>query len=82
MNNKVLIFTGGTGGHVIPALNFANFLISRGKQCSIIIDKRGVKYIESFTGQLYVINSSHLSGTKTQNLKGVLSLILGFFQSF
>ena len=82
MNNKVLIFTGGTGGHVIPALNFANFLISRGKQCSIIIDKRGAKYLESFTGQLYVINSSHLSGTKTQNLKGVLSLILGFFQSF
>ena len=82
MKNKILIFTGGTGGHVIPALNFANYLISKGKQCSIIVDKRGAKYLQSYTGKYYVINSSHLSGTKTQNLKGILILTVGLFQSF
>jgi UDP-N-acetylglucosamine--N-acetylmuramyl-(pentapeptide) pyrophosphoryl-undecaprenol N-acetylglucosamine transferase len=81
MKNKVLIFTGGTGGHVIPALNFANYLISKGKQCSIIVDKRGAKFLQSFKGKLYIINSSHLSGTKTHNLKGILILTVGFFQS-
>ena len=43
-NNKTLICTGGTGGHVIPAINFANFLIEQGYECSIILDRRGNKY--------------------------------------
>jgi UDP-N-acetylglucosamine:LPS N-acetylglucosamine transferase len=30
MNKKILICTGGTGGHVIPAINFGNFLINKG----------------------------------------------------
>ncbi|MDC0194628.1 glycosyltransferase, partial [Alphaproteobacteria bacterium] len=63
-------------------MSFANHLISKGKQCTIIVDKRGAKFLQSFNGRLYIINSSHLSGTKTQNLKGILSLIVGFFQSF
>ena len=25
-NNSILICTGGTGGHVIPAVNFGNYL--------------------------------------------------------
>ena len=27
---KILIVTGGSGGHVIPAVNFGNFLINNG----------------------------------------------------
>ena len=41
MNKKILICTGGTGGHVIPAVYFGNFLINNGFECCLILDKRG-----------------------------------------
>ena len=44
MNKKILICTGGTGGHVIPAVNFGNFLINKGFECCLILDKRGNKF--------------------------------------
>ena len=47
-NKQLLILTGGTGGHVIPAINYANYLISRGYQCSLLLDKRGSKYVNKF----------------------------------
>ena len=28
-----LILSGGTGGHVIPAVNFGNFIIEKGYDC-------------------------------------------------
>ena len=36
-----LLITGGTGGHVIPAKNFANYLSIKNINCTIITDKRG-----------------------------------------
>ena len=54
-NNTILICTGGTGGHVIPAVNFANFLIEQGYECSLILDKRG-KYIILSGNQTFTIN--------------------------
>ena len=58
MNKKILICTGGTGGHVIPAINFGNFLIDNGYICSVILDKRGVKYSKDFKGDIHIINGS------------------------
>ena len=48
MNKKIVILSGGTGGHVIPAINFGNYLLSKGYVCSLIIDKRGKKYSKNF----------------------------------
>ena len=62
MSNKILILSGGTGGHVIPSINFGNFLIEKGYECSLILDERGLKYSEIFKGRVYVIKSSHFSG--------------------
>ena len=28
--NSIILVTGGTGGHVIPAVNFGNYLIKKG----------------------------------------------------
>ena len=42
-DKNILICTGGTGGHVLPAINFGNYLISKGYNCSLILDDRGKK---------------------------------------
>ena len=36
-NNRYIILTGGTGGHVIPAINFGNYIIDKYR----ISDERG-----------------------------------------
>ena len=45
MKKNFLLITGGTGGHVIPAKNFANYLSDKNINCTIITDKRGYKYL-------------------------------------
>ena len=52
MTKNFLLITGGTGGHVIPAQNFANYLRNKNIDCKIIIDKRGKKYINDFNGKI------------------------------
>ena len=41
MNKKIIICTGGSGGHVIPAINFGNYLFEKGYNCFLIVDQRG-----------------------------------------
>ena len=62
MNKNIILFSGGTGGHVIPAIIFGNFLIDKGFNCSLILDQRTIKYSDTFKGDVLIINSSHLSG--------------------
>ena len=81
MSERVVIFTGGTGGHVIPAVNFGNFLLSKGFECILILDKRGFKYINDFSGQIYILDSSHLSGNVLFKIKSLISLSIFFIKS-
>ena len=81
MNKKILICTGGTGGHVIPAINFGNFLINKGFECCLILDQRGNKYSKNFNGKIYIIRSSHLSGNILYKFYSLLNLLIGFIQS-
>ena len=79
--NNYLILSGGTGGHVIPAVNFGNFIIEKGYKCYLLIDERGEKYASSFKGQIRVINSSHFSYNFFGKIRAVIFHIIGFFQS-
>jgi UDP-N-acetylglucosamine--N-acetylmuramyl-(pentapeptide) pyrophosphoryl-undecaprenol N-acetylglucosamine transferase len=46
---KIIIATGGTGGHVFPAYNLAKHLIDKNKiNVEIISDKRGLKYLKNY----------------------------------
>ena len=47
MKNNILIVTGGTGGHVIPAVNFFNYIDSRSRNVYLLTDNRGYKYIKN-----------------------------------
>tara|TARA_X000000368_G_C23013108_1_gene704462 strand:+ start:152 stop:1228 length:1077 start_codon:yes stop_codon:yes gene_type:complete len=82
MNKKIIICTGGTGGHVIPAINLGNYLLHKGYDCRLILDKRGYIYSKTFNGKIYIINSSHLSGNIFLKFKSLITLIFCFFKSF
>ena len=44
--NKIIIATGGTGGHIFPAYSLAKNFIKNDYIVEIITDKRGLKYLE------------------------------------
>lgn len=46
--NKVIIATGGTGGHVFPAYSLAKHLINKKINVQLTSDKRGMKYLSNY----------------------------------
>ena len=81
MKQNFLLITGGTGGHVIPAKNFANYLSVNNINCSIITDKRGYKYFDNYNGKIYIISSSNLNGNLIFKIFGIFQILLGLIQS-
>ena len=58
---KILIATGGTGGHVFPAYSLANYFIKNNYNVKLTIDNRGLKYIKNYENlDLIKISSSPL----------------------
>ena len=52
MNNKIkkiIIATGGTGGHVFPAYSLAKHFLDNKINVEIISDKRGLKYLQDYS---------------------------------
>ena len=82
MKKNFLLITGGTGGHVIPAKNFANYLSIKNVNCTIITDKRGYKYFNNYNGKIYIISSSNLNGNIIFKIFGIFQILLGLIQSF
>ncbi len=59
--NKILIATGGTGGHIFPAYSLANYLIKNNYDVKITTDYRGLKYLKNQNNfQIIKIPSSPL----------------------
>ena len=80
--NKILIITGGTGGHVIPAINFVNYLKNNSNNVFLVTDNREYKYISDIDNKnILKINSSHLTGNISFKLLGLIKLLIGFLQS-
>ena len=44
---KILIATGGSGGHIFPAYSLANFLIKNNYDVKLTTDLRGLKYLKN-----------------------------------
>ena len=57
-NKKILIATGGTGGHVFPAYSLAKNLIKNNYNVDIVTDRRGFKFLEKYKDINLIINNS------------------------
>ena len=80
--NKILIITGGTGGHVIPAINFFNYIKNNSNNVFLLTDNRGYQYISNTDKKnILKIHSSHLTGNISFKLLGLIKLLIGFLQS-
>ena len=46
MNKNIIIATGGTGGHIFPAVSLANYLNKNEFETILTTDERGLKFID------------------------------------
>tara|TARA_B100001250_G_scaffold195046_1_gene167571 strand:- start:261 stop:1352 length:1092 start_codon:yes stop_codon:yes gene_type:complete len=82
MSRNILIITGGTGGHMIPAVNFFNYLNNNENAVYLLTDYRGSKYINEVNeNKIFKIYSSHFSGNLYFKLKATIKLLAGLAQS-
>ena len=64
MTKKIIIASSGTGGHVIPALNLSELLLSKGFEIIWIGTKNGIenKLIKNNKIKLFHITSTGIRG--------------------
>jgi UDP-N-acetylglucosamine--N-acetylmuramyl-(pentapeptide) pyrophosphoryl-undecaprenol N-acetylglucosamine transferase len=75
---KVLIATGGTGGHIFPAYSLAKYLIDQNFKVELTIDERGQRYLKDNKKiKLIKLPSSPL--IKKNALKFLFSIIINIF---
>ena len=60
MKKKILISTGGSGGHVIPAIILHDHL-SKKKDVIISTDDRGYRYLNKDIHKIFIINTPRLN---------------------
>ena len=81
---KIIIATGGTGGHVFPAYSLAKHFINQKIDVQIISDKRGLRYLKGYTDlKIVEINSSTIFKKNIfQLLVSVLIIFYSTIKSF
>ena len=78
IKKKILIATGGTGGHVFPAYSLANYLINKNFEVKLTSDRRGLEYLKEYKNlNLIKIVSSPL--VKKNFLKLIFSVFIIIF---
>ena len=81
MTKKIIIATGGTGGHVFPAYSLANYLIKKNFSVKLTTDGRGLRYLKNYKNlDLIKIPASPLK--KDNILKIIFSILINFFSFF
>ena len=78
---KIIVATGGTGGHIFPALGLAKHFVQNNLEVEIVSDKRGSKYLKKNYGiNINIIDSSSIYGKNI--FKALFSIIKIFFSLF
>ena len=75
MKQKVLISTGGSGGHVIPATVLYDHL-SETNEVFISTDKRGLKYLDKSSYEIKIINTPRLNNFFSLPINLIIILLL------
>jgi len=76
--NKIIIATGGTGGHIFPAYSLAKNFIKKDYSVDIITDKRGLKYLDKDKEIKLILNNS-ATIFKKNIISSFLSVFIIFF---
>ncbi len=81
-NNKtIIIASGGTGGHIFPAVSLTNNLKKNGFRTLLTSDERGSRFIDKkYIQETIIIDSSPLK--KNRKLISLLKMILAIIKSF
>ena len=70
---KILIATGGTGGHIFPAYSFAKYLLNKDYNVKLSTDKRGFRYLKNYKELDISITTS--SSIKKKNILEVFTSV-------
>jgi UDP-N-acetylglucosamine--N-acetylmuramyl-(pentapeptide) pyrophosphoryl-undecaprenol N-acetylglucosamine transferase len=84
MNKKlkrIIIATGGTGGHVFPAYSLAKHFTDNKINVELISDKRGLKYLKSYN-DIKVVEISSSTIFKKNIFQLLFSMIVIFYSIF
>ena len=87
MNNKfkkIIIATGGTGGHVFPAYSLAKHFLDNKINVEIISDKRGLRYLQDYHDikVIEITSSTIFKKNIFQLLFSTLIIFYSIFRSF
>ena len=77
INNKIIIATGGTGGHIFPAFSLAKNFIKNNYSVEIITDKKGLRYLDKHKDIKLILNNS-----ATIFNKNIIDLLFSLFIIF
>lgn len=81
MNCKIVITTGGSGGHIFPAQAIAKALLDKGCEVIFITDKRG-KEFQGLNVPTYRLMAEHVMGRRLfGKIKGAFKLLGGAMQA-
>ena len=82
-NKKILIATGGTGGHVFPAYSLAKNFMDAGSKVSIISDIRGFNFLKHYKNlNIKIINSSTIFDKSIiYSVIAFIKILLAFLKS-
>jgi len=75
---KIIIATGGTGGHIFPAYSLAKNLFKNNYSVEIITDQRGLKFLDKHKELKLILNNSSTI-FKKKIIGSIFSLIIIFF---
>ena len=86
IKKKIVIATGGTGGHVFPAYSLANYLKNKNFSIKLTSDKRGSFYLKDYNNlNLVKISSSPIINKNIFKLhlsKSVILIKCSYFKFF
>ncbi len=78
---KILLSSGGTGGHVFPAIALAHDLESRGYNVHFATDRRGASYIQGQFDYTVLASGTFTGRGLKGKILGALSLLKGYIKA-
>ncbi len=83
MNKKIIFSSGGTGGHIFPAINLMKYLQKKGYDAVVVTDKKGENFLDKdFKFKNYNLNtSSPLNKNIIKKLFSYLEILFSIIRS-